>query len=142
VAKDPGSAAKLKATGHEKGQEGGMSAWSQLLSLVPQLLWFAFAVMAFYLLYPLATKLIQDGNISKLSIGVVQIELTKLSREHSDLVDVAKRDLISEGERSAITDRFAQLSEKTRGATVLWVDDYHPQQNAVCSSESINYPKM
>ncbi len=104
--------------------------WEHLIALIPQLLWFVFAVVVFCQLYPLITKLIEDGSISKLSIGVVQVELTKLTRSaDADLVEDAKRDLISDSERGEITARFAQMAKKIKGATVLWVDDNHPQQN-------------
>jgi len=31
--------------------------------------------------------------------------------------------------RKQISERFASLAEKTKGAAILWVDDNHPYQN-------------
>ncbi len=48
----------------------------------------------------------------------------------NDPVAIAKADLfISKEKRKQISSRFARMSDNTKGATLLWVDDNHPYQN-------------
>ncbi len=105
--------------------------WLKILRLAPPFLWFLLAVVAFAFLYPTAHTLLGGGAINKVSIGIIQVELANVPvRKDIDAVQRAKDELsIDPVERKKIVDEFGRLANKTRGATVLWVDDQHPYQN-------------
>jgi ActR/RegA family two-component response regulator len=119
--------ARRPADGHEEQIKSG---WGEVVKLIPQILWFSFAVVAFIVLFPTLKSLIQTGSITKVAIVGVEINLARVPVERGpDPIATAKQPLIPPAEAKALTDRFHRMKEKTEGATVLWVDDKHPYQN-------------
>jgi hypothetical protein len=101
--------------------------------LVP-FLWFVLACIAFLLLFPLAKQVIESGSLNKVRVGLIEFELTHVVKQVFN-VEIAQEGRLGEHqpidpqESKRISDRFASMAEKLRGATILWVDDYHPHQN-------------
>lgn len=117
----------VKHTNQNREEHG--SGWFEFSKMVPQLLWFGLAAVAFYLLYPILLLLIESGGISKIGVAGVVVELTNVPGRRDDQIDAAKQGLMSSEDRKELTKRFHRLADKTIGANILWVDDKHPQQN-------------
>ena len=99
-------------------------------SLVP-FFWFVLACIAFLLLFPVAKQMIESGSLNKVKVGVVELELTRVVKKVSNVeIEIAQQgrlgepEPIIEKESKRISDRFAGMADKLRGATILWVDDY------------------
>ena len=105
--------------------------WLETTRVIVPLLWFAFAVIAFVLLFPLAKALLTDGNINNIKVGIIEVQLRQVTATvTTNSVELAKADIfIPEEKRKQIASRFARMSDNTKGATILWVDDNHPYQN-------------
>ena len=48
--------------------------WLETMRVIVPLLWFAFAVIAFVLLFPLAKALLTDGNINNIKVGIIEVQ--------------------------------------------------------------------
>lgn len=105
--------------------------WIEALRAGVPLLWFIFAVVAFTLLLPLAETVLKEGAINNIKVGIIELQLQHVTaKAGADPVAIAKADrFISKEKRKQISSRFARMSENTKGATILWVDDNHPYQN-------------
>ncbi|MDR3465597.1 MAG: hypothetical protein P4M07_06605 [Xanthobacteraceae bacterium] len=103
---------------------------NSLSALVP-VFWFAFALIAFVRLYPLAQVAVSKGWIDSVKVGVFELHLRAVPASLDDHnKQIGKNNSIPAKDRTVLAARFAQLAEITNGATVLWVDDKHPYQNA------------
>jgi hypothetical protein len=126
-----GALAGKKPDVANQDQSSKLGAFSTFISALVPLLWVALASVAFYFLFPLAKETIQSGSINKIKLGIVEIELAHVAVTAPDRsIDIAKDAVLIDPQiRKQITDRFAAMAEKTKGATILWVDDNHPYQN-------------
>jgi len=114
----------------DKEEQQIKAGWSDVIKLIPQVLWFFFAVIAFIILYPTVKSLIQTRGITKVAIVGIEVDLEKVPIQRGpDPVATAKQPIIPPAEAKVLTERFHRMKEKTNGATVLWVDDKHPYQN-------------
>lgn len=101
---------------------------SELIQLVPKVLWFLFAVAAFALVYRPVMGRLDRGEVTKVGFALFQIEFAK--REFEKAARLAPRD----GQASPrgfeyFSDRIERSSAVLLGAKVLWVDDKQPAQN-------------
>ncbi len=105
--------------------------WIEAVRVGVPLLWFIFAVVAFTRLLPLAETVLKEGGINNIKVGIIELQLQHVAaKAGNDPVAIAKADLfISKEKRKQISSRFARMSDNTKGATLLWVDDNHPYQN-------------
>jgi hypothetical protein len=124
-----------KTSTSEVSSSAGQNLRIELVRMIIPLLWFIFAAVAFICLFPLAQTAIKQGNIEKIKVGVIEVDLALAHvpvRLSANSVEIAKEAVpISPTERKRISARFEQMSGKTKGATILWVDDKHPYQNVL-----------
>src|SRR5262249_10209930 len=115
----------------EKQTDQSKGALTDVLKLIPKILWFLFAVIAFIVLYPTVKSLLEAGGISKVVVVGIEFDLAANvpNKRGPDPIATAKEPLIPDAEAKVLTERFHQMQTKTNGATVLWVDDKHPYQN-------------
>jgi hypothetical protein len=119
-----------EASERRRSDPPSQNSFVELLRGVVPFLWFVLAAVAFVLFYPLAETAIKTETINKIKIGVIEVELSKVSVLPHNAVEIAKENvLIDESKRKRITDRFARMANETTGATILWVDNQHPYQN-------------
>jgi hypothetical protein len=111
--------------------EARQPIWLEAVRVGVPLLWFIFAVVAFTRLLPLAETVLKEGGINNIKIGIIEVQLQHVTaKAGADPVQIAKADLfIPKEKQKQITSRFARMSENTKGAALLWVDDNHPYQN-------------
>jgi hypothetical protein len=111
--------------------EAHQPVWIEAVRVGVPLLWFIFAVVAFQRLLPLAQTVLKEGGINSIKVGIIELQLEHVSaKTGADPIEIAKEAVfISPDKRKQISGRFARMSEKTKGATLLWVDDHHPYQN-------------
>src|SRR5216683_5972871 len=99
---------------------------SAYFALVPQLLWFLLAVVALSLFARPVLKLLNEGRISKVSVGVFELDLAQQAvaniKEGEGIPKTA-------AEFKPIADRAKAIANKLDGAFILWVDDKNPSQN-------------
>lgn len=105
--------------------------WIEAVRVGVPLLWFMFAVVAFTRLLPLAETVLKEGGINNIKVGIIEVQLQHVTaKAGANPVQIAKADLfIPKEKQKQISSRFARMSENTKGATLLWVDDNHPYQN-------------
>src|ERR1035437_1307437 len=111
--------------------EAHRTVWIEAVGVGLPLLWFIFAVVAFQRLLPLAQTVLKEGGINSIKVGIIELQLEHVSaKTGADPIEIAKEAVfISPDKRKQISSRFARMSENTKGATLLWVDDNHPYQN-------------
>jgi hypothetical protein len=114
-----------------KVAETPQPVWIEAVRVGVPLLWFIFAVVAFTRLLPLAETVLKEGGINKITVGIIEVQLQQVTaKAGANPVEIAKADLfIPKEKQKQISARFARMSENTKGATLLWVDDNHPYQN-------------
>lgn len=112
--------------------------WLEFAKLIPQLLWIVLAAIALAILAPDFRSLLRTDEISKIGIGVIQIELARVpsklkkdSDSDHDLGGEGVLSQISKADRDRISERFREMSQKTKGASLLWVHNKHPYQNVL-----------
>jgi len=95
-------------------------------AVVPQLLWFLLAVVALSLFARPVLKLLNEGRISKVAVGVFELDLAQQAvaniKEGEGIPKTA-------AEFKPIADRAKAIANKLDGAFILWVDDKNPSQN-------------
>jgi CheY-like chemotaxis protein len=96
----------------------------QVISILPSLLWFGLAVLAFSLLYPRVRDelLPRIGGLE--AFGVV----VTFARQELDRIIEERDAQVSEQERSHVMRRAQRLAPVLQGARILWVDD-QPENN-------------
>ncbi|WP_431324705.1 hypothetical protein [Rhizobium sp. YTU87027] len=101
---------------------------ADLLGLVPQLCWVLLALLALLLLSKPAVRLLEEGRISKLGVGIFEIDIAQetVARIKDPNIAGIPR---TYREFKPIPDRAGAIQDKLRGAYVLWVDDGGYSQN-------------
>ena len=106
--------------------EEASSPVTELIKIIPQMVWIALATTAFLLLYrPLLSYAVQ-GKLSEVSILEFRIKFAQESLAQAP--DRAGSVKTPEAFRK-FEDRIKRLTPKIVGVSILWVDDKHPTQN-------------
>lgn len=103
-------------------------AWSDILPLLPKLLWFIFAVVVFCMSYKPVLDRLNSGEVAKVSFATFQIEFAREEFERA-VVGAGREGVIPTKEFEFFAERIARSAEKLAGARALWVDNDHPSQN-------------
>ena len=101
------------------------SVGSDLIQIIPKLLWFGLATFALCHFYPILDSLLRQRAISKVGVLSFQVEFAKDDFKKSPNPGLIKIDEEFKGLEEKIKANVKQLV----GASVLWVDDNHPIQN-------------
>lgn len=112
-------------TGDPNGAQTSPS-WVEIVKLIPSLLWFCLALVAVLVLAKPALKLLNEGRITKVGIGIVEVDLAQDAvAKIKDGAGIPR----TSAQFKPIADRAKDIQEKLTGAYVLWVDDNNPSQN-------------
>jgi hypothetical protein len=98
-----------------------------MIKLVPKLLWFGLALGVLVVSYHPVMELIKNGGLRRIGVGTVQLEFAEIHLRH---VRGLQDQGISESDQKILLSRFDALADQLGAASILWVDDKHPQQNA------------
>jgi hypothetical protein len=116
---------------HDEKEDPGPGVGVTALNLVPHFLWFCLAVVALAVFAGPATRAIEEGRVSKVAIGVFEVDLAAQAVASIKETEGGQREGIPKtwAEFKPIADRAERIRNKLRGAYVLWVDDKNPSQN-------------
>src|SRR5687767_2070288 len=101
---------------NNKEAPSSASGWLELAKLLPQLGWIAIAVFLLWRFSEPLTQALDQRNISKLGIGIVQIEFVQQK------IETAARSK-NQNIPSALKGRIERTSKGFFEAAILWVDD-------------------
>jgi hypothetical protein len=119
--------ARLPNDKEDPGPSFGVTA----LNLVPHLLWFCLAVAALAVFAGPATRVLEEGRVSKVAIGIFEVDLAAQAVANIKDTEAGQREGIPKtwAQFKPIADRAESIRNKLQGAYVLWVDDKNPSQN-------------
>jgi CheY-like chemotaxis protein len=104
-----------------------VTRWLRVGRQAAPIAWLVVAVVGAVLLWPTVKPMLDRAAISKASFAgfVVEFADAKLAN-----VRGLNKQAIAEKDREGLLRRFRELTSKTDGAMILWVDDEHPIKNA------------
>ena len=100
--------------------------WLDVIKAAPPILWVLLAFIAFFEIGPEVWRLVRVGAITKIGIGVVNLEVAQKRLNEVKGLDAAG---IPPSVQAQLKRRFANVVDTANEVRLLWVDDQHPYQN-------------
>jgi hypothetical protein len=128
VGKKPGGNGGQSDADEEVSDKSATEVKVAFIGLLPQLFWAVVATIALLLLWKPVVKLLDEGRISKVDVGIIQIEIAQAAIaaiKDSDRKGIPD----TPATFKPIADRAKMIQNKLIGSFILWVDDENPSQN-------------
>jgi hypothetical protein len=100
--------------------------WLDVIKAAPPILWVLLAFIAFFEIGPEVWRLVRAGAITKIGIGVVNLEVAQKRLNEVKGLDAAG---IPESVQTQLKRRFAKVVDTANEVRFLWVDNEHPYRN-------------
>ncbi len=104
----------------------GHSQWLDFLKAAPPILWLLLASFAFFEIGPDVWRFVKAGAVTKIGIGVVNLEIAQKRLNDVKGLDAAG---IPPSVQAQLKRRFANVVDTANEVRLLWVDDAHPYKN-------------
>jgi hypothetical protein len=113
------------------GEDRASGFWVTALNMVPRVLWVGLAAYALWIFAAPATRLLNQGRVSKVAVGIFEVDLAQQAVASIKEAEGIQREGIPKtwAEFKPIADRAERIKDYLQGAFILWVDDKNPSQN-------------